>query len=391
MAWRKGLTAMKRVIFTAAVVLWMLLIFVFSAQPADASTGVSRSVGHKVGEWFVSGFDDWSQDEQDAFAAKVDYPVRKCAHASEYAMLAILMMVMLGSYGLTGKKRFLTALLGTVFYAATDEFHQLFVPGRSGLATDVLIDAAGGTMGCLIYQLVSVAGTKLFHRRKAVMAFLVIILTVVQAAGSDCPAVIQAKTYRKGFQYTKISSDMKSRMIGKSYPESGAKVSLSSLRAVTVRYYDFKGKKRTGTLVVNKKIAVKVTKIFYELYKIKYPIERIQPVDVYDADDTRSMTANNTSAFNYRRIAGSTKLSKHSQGLAIDINPRINPCVKNGKVEPSNGKAYKTRSVKKCRGKYKKYMIHKNDRVYKIFKKYGFTWGGDWHSLKDYQHFEYAG
>ena len=99
---------------------------------------------------------------------------------------------------------------------------------------------------------------------------------------------------------------------------------------------------------------------------MKYPIQRIEVVDKYEADDTKSMAANNTSAFNYRLIAGTNKLSNH-------------------------GKGYKNRNVKTCKGKYAKYMIHKNDKVYKIFKKYGFSWGGDWNSLKDYQHFEYTG
>ena len=201
---------------------------------------------------------------------------------------------------------------------------------------------------------------------------------------------VNAKHYRPGFYYSKITKEMQEQMIGKSYPKNNAKISFSNLRAVEVKYYNFKGKTKKGTLIVNKKIANKVTKIFYELYEMKYPIQRIAPIDKYDGDDEKSMEANNTSAFNYRFIEGSTKLSMHSQGLAIDINPRINPCVKNGVVSPKNAKLYKIRKVKKCKGYYKKYMIHRNDKICKIFKKYGFSWGGDWNSLKDYQHFEYV-
>lgn len=218
--------------------------------------------------------------------------------------------------------------------------------------------------------------------------FLILVICflgafAVRAGGAE------AATYKKGFSYKKLPPAVKRQMKGKSYPVSGAKISLSGLRIVTVRYYNFKGKKRTGTLIVNKKIAKKTAAIFYELYKICYRIERMEPVDKYDADDEKSMEANNTSAFNYRTIAGSRKLSMHGRGLAIDLNPRINPCLRNGKTEPSNGKAYRIRNRKKCRGKYKKYMILKNSKVVRIFKKYGFSWGGDWKSLKDYQHFEY--
>ena len=113
-----------------------------------------------------------------------------------------------------------------------------------------------------------------------------------------------------------------------------------------------------------------------------------QAIDDYGANDEKSMAANNTSAFNYRVISGTTKLSNHSYGMAIDINPRINPWVKGNKVSPANGKVYKQRKTSKCKGKYKRYMIHKNDTAYKIFKKYGFSWGGEWRSSKDYQHFE---
>ena len=111
-------------------------------------------------------------------------------------------------------------------------------------------------------------------------------------------------------------------------------------------------------------------------------------VDEYDADDEASMAANNTSAFNYRKIANSNKMSKHSQGLAIDINPQINPYITSYGIAPKNGKIYKNREVKSCQGKYRNYMIHHGDKVYRIFKKYGFRWGGDWKHSKDYQHFE---
>ena len=110
-------------------------------------------------------------------------------------------------------------------------------------------------------------------------------------------------------------------------------------------------------------------------------------IDEYDADDERSMQANNTSCFNFRAIAGSTKLSKHSQGLAIDINPLYNPCVKQRKdgrtvVQPATGRKYANRN------KRWPYMIVKDDLCYRLFIEHGFKWGGSWRTTKDYQHFE---
>jgi len=156
-----------------------------------------------------------------------------------------------------------------------------------------------------------------------------------------------------------------------------------------VRYYNFHGKVKNGELIVHKKIAKKTVKIFYELYQIKYPIQKIRLIDSYGADDEKSMRANNTSAFNFRTVAGTNRLSKHALGLAIDVNPRINPYINSrGILSPKNATAYRCRNVRKCKGKYAKYMIQEGSRITKIFKKYGFTWGGDWKYSKDYQHFE---
>lgn len=209
---------------------------------------------------------------------------------------------------------------------------------------------------------------------------------------------VHAQTFRKGFTSSRLDASLKKRITGTSYPSKRTKAAISydDLRYLHVLYVDFQGKTQTGELIVNKKIASKTLKIFYQLYQMGYPIQRMSLVDDYNGKDEASMSANNTSAFNYRLVTGSSRLSKHGQGLAIDINPRINPCIsyRNGKVsliEPSNGRAYIQRSKKKCKGIYARYMIHKNDKVYKLFKKYGFSWGGDWNSKKDYQHFEYTG
>lgn len=110
-------------------------------------------------------------------------------------------------------------------------------------------------------------------------------------------------------------------------------------------------------------------------------------IDDYEADDERSMAANNTSCFNFRLIASSGRPSKHGKGLAVDVNTLYNPYVwrkKSGElvVSPAAGKAYADRK------KSFKYKIDTNDLCYKEFIKHGFTWGGSWKHRKDYQHFE---
>lgn len=76
-----------------------------------------------------------------------------------------------------------------------------------------------------------------------------------------------------------------------------------------------------------------MAEIFHELYLAEYPIERIRLIDEYDGDDTVSMEDNNTSCFNYRVVDGTSSLSKHAYGMAIDINPLYNPYVTYPKVK----------------------------------------------------------
>lgn len=194
-------------------------------------------------------------------------------------------------------------------------------------------------------------------------------------------------TYRDGFTSRRLDRHIKSRIYGKSY-KKGAQIDMDTLRYLQIRYVDFDGNEQEGEMIVNKKIAHRTLKAFYQLYKIKYPIEKMRLVDEYDADDEKSMEDNNTSAFNYRKIPNSNKMSNHSLGMAIDINPRINPYITSYGISPKNSKVYTVRDQFKCKGRYRDYMIHKGDSVYRIFKKNGFSWGGDWKHAKDYQHFE---
>lgn len=183
-----------------------------------------------------------------------------------------------------------------------------------------------------------------------------------------------------------ISDRVFARMWGKSY-KKGCTVARRELRYVRVLHYTLDGKIKLGELVCNKAIANDLVEIFRELFRARYPIESIVLIDNYGADDERSMAANNTSCFNYRCVAGTKKLSSHSQGRAIDINTLYNPYVKRRadgttSVRPAKGKAYANRNKKFS------YKIDHDDLCYKLFVKHGFRWGGDWRSVKDYQHFE---
>lgn len=123
------------------------------------------------------------------------------------------------------------------------------------------------------------------------------------------------------------------------------------------------------------------------LLEMRFPVEKVQPVDDFGGDDDASMAANNTSAFNCRRIEGRPgSWSEHAFGRAIDINPIENPQVTaSGKVSPPAGERFKDRSAA-GRG-----MIDANGPVVKAFEGIGWKWGGNWSGLKDYQHFSSTG
>ncbi len=187
------------------------------------------------------------------------------------------------------------------------------------------------------------------------------------------------------FRAYPIDSALFARINGRSY-KKGCPVPLSELRYLKVLHVGFDGATHIGEMICNQAIADDLLEIFRTLFEACYPIERMLLIDEYDADDRRSMEANNSSAFNYREIRNTGKLSNHSFGYAVDINPLFNPCVivRNGQtiVDPAAGSAYADRT-RDFPGK-----IDRDDLCYREFRKHGFVWGGDWKSLKDYQHFE---
>lgn len=168
-------------------------------------------------------------------------------------------------------------------------------------------------------------------------------------------------------------------------------ITYDDLRYLTIPHYDFSYNVTEGHLIVDANIAEEVLDIFAELFDIRYPIERMELIDKYNADDFTSIEFNNTSAFNYRLVStGTGKLSNHAYGRAIDINPQINPYVySNGEGAHKNARNYWQRDINLWpRDIDRAAYIGSDTEIYKIFKKYGWIWGGDWSPEKDYQHFE---
>lgn len=132
----------KHIIAVILAILWMGIIFCYSAQPSEESTATSMSASFKIVKTtsMFLGF-DWQDSKILEVASNIEGALRKVAHMVEYAILAVLWhraLVILKKY-----KDIYIPFVICVIYAASDEIHQLFVPGRHGMLRDVLIDSAG--------------------------------------------------------------------------------------------------------------------------------------------------------------------------------------------------------------------------------------------------------
>lgn len=209
--------------------------------------------------------------------------------------------------------------------------------------------------------------------------------TATSNTGGD---IADRTTYQPDFYYEPLSEELKEVITGVSFPAEGAaKISYEDLAYVHVLHCDFNGETAQGELICNKAIAQDLVEIFYELYVAEYQIEKMVLIDSYGGDDNASMEDNNTSCFNYRTVDGTTTLSRHALGLAIDINPFYNPYVRFPKeggqiVLPEGSEYYADRTL------IFPYKIDTSDLCYRLFIEHGFTWGGNWNSSKDYQHFQ---
>ena len=188
---------------------------------------------------------------------------------------------------------------------------------------------------------------------------------------------------------SKIPPEVQARM--KYSHQENELIGWDDLRYLRITYLDFNGNTQLGEMVIHKRLALDVMKIFQRIFVGKFPICQMRLIDDFGYEgisledlDKRSAEANNTSAYCFRTITGDpTRLSMHA-GFAVDVNPLQNPYVKGEVVLPESGRAYLDRD-KPAPG-----LITRDDLVYEAFKELGWDWGGDWYTLKDFQHFEKA-
>lgn len=145
-------------------IIWMCIIFSFSAQTKEESSEVSEGFSYQLvsstGILFHLNLDEEQLRE---IANSIEHFVRKAAHMTEYAILSVLLYIWIGYWDCPVLRRAAIAFAAAALYAASDEFHQLFVAGRAGRIADVLIDSAGAVIGVTVSALTGMLAGK---RRK---------------------------------------------------------------------------------------------------------------------------------------------------------------------------------------------------------------------------------
>jgi len=128
-----------------------MFIFGFSSQNAEQSSGLSSKAAtaiiHLAGNSHIVNVNAGNEAQ---FIENLQYPIRKCAHMTEYMIFTLSVVLALYVWNIKNKWLYIIAFAVSVIFASTDEFHQLFVPGRSGMVIDILIDSIGAAIGLLI-------------------------------------------------------------------------------------------------------------------------------------------------------------------------------------------------------------------------------------------------
>ncbi len=180
-----------------------------------------------------------------------------------------------------------------------------------------------------------------------------------------------------------ITPALRSRM-GATY-QPGCPVPLSGLRHVTVSFHGFDGRAHTGEIVIAASAAAKTVRAFRRLHALRFPLEQLSLATSADVDAAPTGDGNTSGGFICRKARGLTRFSAHAYGLAIDVNPFNNPYIKRSLVLPELASAYVDRRW------VRPGMFLRGSAAVRAFTDQGFTWGGDFRSLKDYQHFSLSG
>ena len=181
-----------------------------------------------------------------------------------------------------------------------------------------------------------------------------------------------------------IPDELRDAMVGVTW-DHNCPVHLTDLRLLRFSHWNFEGVLVEGELVVAASASEVMDGAMKLAFEGRFPLESAKPASAFDGDDDASMAANNTSAFNCRKVTGGESYSQHSYGNAIDINPVQNPYVRGSTVLPEEGADYLIRDPNTPG------LLTDGSPLTAHFLNAGWGWGGQWNSLKDYQHFSESG
>jgi hypothetical protein len=177
-----------------------------------------------------------------------------------------------------------------------------------------------------------------------------------------------------------LSDEIRARMTSRSWRDDPRCPRFDDLAYLRLDHVTFDRTTARGELVVAAPLAARAIELFRRLYVLGFPIRQMRLVDDFDASDDASMSADNSSAFNFRVIAGTQLLSQHALGRAIDINPVENPWRRPERLVPIEGAAYADRAA------IRPGMFVRPGPVVAMLDEQGWEWGGDWNHAWDDHH-----
>jgi hypothetical protein len=188
----------------------------------------------------------------------------------------------------------------------------------------------------------------------------------------------------RGFA-SRVTTPAPRQVIARSTWKQSCPVPATDLAWVRLAFWGFDDRRHTGELLVNQSVADDIVSVFRQLYAARFPIEEMRITRLAELDAPPTGDGNNTGSFACRPTRGASSYSQHAYGLAVDVNPFQNPYVKDDVVLPELASSYLQRGWKRPG------MIHTAGPVVRAFDSIGWSWGGAWQSLKDYQHFSQNG
>lgn len=147
---------MKKNILRAILMLLLLstffIIFGFSSQDGEKSGNISKKITEEI-ITRIPQIQEKEQNEREAITLRIEKVIRKIAHFSIYTAVGLLLMALISTFEMKEKNRIIISLIIGIIYACSDEIHQSFVPERSPMITDVMIDTMGVMLGILLIML----------------------------------------------------------------------------------------------------------------------------------------------------------------------------------------------------------------------------------------------